>query len=305
MSVSDASFGQHNYQAGHWPCRKRWVGTVVAVAACLAMVDRYGRSDDAKGEPKPGTVITNTIGIKLAWIPAGEFLMGTHSDEEARDDDGEQHRVRITKPFHFGVCEVTQREWAVVMGTTPWTGKGYVREGDRYPATYVSWEDATEFCRKLTDKERAAGRLDPGESCRLPTEAEWEYACRAGSTTRYHFGNGEGSLGEYAWYKKSAWDINEKYAHAVGLKRANAWGLFDMHGNVTEWCSDRYADRYYRESPLADPQGPSEVWDRVNRGGSWNSDASNCRSALRFRVGPLDQDFSLGFRVARTIAPSE
>ena len=286
--------------------RRRWVGAFAAVVACLTMADRHGRGDDAKGGPKPGAVITNSIGMKLAYIPAGEFLMGSpDSDDQAFGCEKPQHRVRITRPFHLGVHEVTQRKWKVVMATTPWKGKDDVKEGDRYPAMYVSWNGAMEFCRKLTEKERGAGRLKAGESYRLPTEAEWEYACRAGSGTRYHCGDGAGSLGEYEWYRNNAHDIDEKYAHAVGLKRANAWGLFDMHGNVSEWCSDWYGEKYYGQSPEADPQGPMEDGYRVFRGGCWYCKAWICRAANRDGSPPEDAIEFVGFRVVRTIAPSE
>ena len=249
---------------------------------------------------------SNGFDIKMVLIPAGEFLMGSpDSDDDARDTEKPEHRVRIARPFHLGVHEVTQGQWAKVMGTTPWKGQRFVKEGDRYPATHVSWEDATEFCRKLTMKERAAGRLQAGESYRLPTEAEWEYACRAGSRTRYHFGDGEGSLGEYAWHDKNASKIDENYAHAVGLMRGNAWGLFDMQGNVMEWCSDWYGKEYYGESPGTDPRGPSRGSFRVFRGGSWFIVASGCRSAFRSRLVPVNRRFDLGFRLARSSAPSQ
>ena len=257
---------------------------------------------------KAGTVITNTIGMKLALIPAGEFVMGSpDSDDLALNDEKPRHRVRIAHPFYLGIHEVTESEWAGMMESTPRKDRIPLRlfkEGDRYPATHVSWDDATEFCRKLTERERHAGRLGAGESYRLPTEAEWEYACRAGTTTRYQFGDGEDSLGEYAWYAANAEDVGEKYPHAVGRKRANAWGLFDMHGNVWEWCGDWYGKEYYGESPGTDPQGSSKGSDRVRRGGSWLHSASYCPSALRLRRAPSDRQRFLGFRVARSSDPS-
>ena len=285
--------------------RRRWVGAFAAVVACLTMADRHGRSDDAKGGPKPGAVITNSIGMKLALIPAGDFLMGSPADEADRDVDERQHRVRITRSFHLGVHEVTQKEWSTVMLTTPWKGEEYVKEGDRYPATQVSWEDATEFCRKLTMQEQAAGRLESAESYRLPTEAEWEYACRAGTTTRFHFGNKEGALGDYAWCRANTINADESYSHEVGRKRANAWGLFDMHGNVPEWCSDRFDRDYYRVSPMDDPRGPSTSSIRVVRGGGWSYPASFCRSAYRSGGVPSVRSFNLGFRLARSSGTSK
>ena len=254
---------------------------------------------------KPGTVITNSVGMKLTSIPAGKFLMGNAVSDDWLQYEGPQHRVRITRPFHLGVHEVTRKEWTEVMGTTPWKGLAGVKERDRYPATYVNWDDATAFCRKLTEKERAAGRLKVGESYRLPTEAEWEYACRAGSLTRYQFGDGEGSLGECAWYHANTKLVGEAYAHEVGLKRANDWGLFDMHGNAWEWCADRSGEHYYRESPVADPQGPSEGLFRVVRGGSWFAFASFCRSAYRFFAAQEIRFYRTGFRVALGSGPSK
>ena len=192
-----------------------------------------------------GDPIENSIGMVLVPIPAGEFLMGSPETEPGRRDNEVQHQVTLTKPFLLGVHEVTQGQWQAVMGTTPWKGKEFVKEGDDYPATYVSWHDAVEFCRKLSEKE--------GLEYRLPTEAEWEYACRAGTTTAYSFGDDASELGEYAWYRENARNVGQKYAHTVGQKKPNPWGLYDMHGNVWEWCSDWYGD--YPSGSVTDPQG--------------------------------------------------
>ena len=301
MTVSNASAGYRNYQVNHRSSRRRWVSACVAVATCVAMIGQSGRSEDADDEEISGPSVTNSIGMKLAWIPAGEFMMG--SGDEPRVGNETEHRVRITKPFHMGVHEVTQGEWEAIMETTPWTNRNGVKQGDRYPAVGVSWEDASDFCRILTVRERKSGRLKATESYRLPTEAEWEYACRAGSTTRYHFGDKDVPLGEYAWYFANAKDVGEEYAHEVGRKRANAWGLFDMHGNVWEWCSDRF--EYYRHTPATDPQGPSWTWSRfrVMRGGSWDRRSYCCRSTYRLQAwGPGG---TFGFRVVRSSNPSE
>ena len=194
-----------------------------------------------------GDPIENSIGMVLVPIPAGEFVMGSPKTESGRRNVEVQHPVTLTKPFLLGVHEVTQGQWQAVMGTTPWKGKQYVKEGDDYPATYVSWNDAVEFCRKLSEKE--------GLEYRLPTEAEWEYACRAGTTTAYSFGDDASELGEYAWYRENAWDAGQKYAHTVGQKKPNPWGLYDMHGNVWEWCEDRYG--VYHAGAATDPTGPA------------------------------------------------
>jgi len=255
---------------------------------------------------RPGSLdeITNSIGMKLRLIPAGEFLMGSSrsADEIARqldskaeyyEDEYPQHQVRISQPFYLGTTEVTQGQWQAVMGTRPWAGKSYFKEGRDYPAVYISWEDAVDFCRKLSAKE--------GVTYRLPTEAEWEYACRAGSRTMYSFGDNLSQLGAYAWCDENAWDVDEKYAHIVGTKRANAWGLYDMHGNVPEWCQDWYDENYYGGSPTNDPEGPREGSYRVYRGGSFSNDASDTRSASRCGLPPDSRYFDFfGIRLART-----
>ncbi|MFM8477617.1 MAG: formylglycine-generating enzyme family protein, partial [Planctomycetaceae bacterium] len=193
--------------------------------------------------------------------------------------DETQHQVTLSKPFYMGRTEVTQGQWKKVMGTEPWKGKSLVEEGDDYPAVYISWDDAVAFCKKLSDKE--------GRTYRLPTEAEWEYACRGGTKTAFSFGDDEAELGKYAWFDGNAWDINEKYAHRTAQKLPNAFGLHDMHGNVWEWCSDWYDD--YASTPLTDPRGPSSGVFRVLRGGSWYGEPDLVRCARR-------SGFTFGFR---------
>ncbi len=228
----------------------------------------------------------NSIGIKLAFIPAGEFLMGSpDGDSDARNHEKPQHTVRITKPIYLGVTEVTQEQYEQVMGTNPSHFKGA-----QLPVEKVSWEDAVEYCRKLSElpAEQSTGRV-----YRLPTDAEWEYACRAGSRTKWSFGDTESSLGEYAWYG----DTSDNKTHPVGTKKTNAWGLYDMHGNVWEWSSDWWL-RYYTTTAVSDPTGPATGSYRVIRGGSWISSAGRCRSAIRSGSTP-DYRFShLGFRLA-------
>jgi formylglycine-generating enzyme required for sulfatase activity len=249
-------------------------------------------------------VIVNSLKMKLALIPPGEFQMGSPADESSRQTDETPHRVRITQPFFLGVYEVTQREWEELMGSQPshfsrgGDGKAQVSGMDTslFPVERVSWEEATEFCRKLSQRE--------GKPYRLPTEAEWEYACRAGTTTAFHFGNvlnGEnanmngmdpnGTTTKGAYLARPA---------PVGSYGENAFGLYDMHGNVWEWCSDRYASDYYFTSAASGPAptGPSEGSYRVLRGGSWIIVAASCRSADRDGNVPSLRENNLGFRLA-------
>jgi sulfatase modifying factor 1 len=248
------------------------------------------------------------LGVKFCWCPAGSFTMGSPASEERRLDNEAQVPVTLSSGFWLGQTEVTQGLWESVMGTTPWSGNSYVKEGASYPATYVSHglgsdgtvqpDSATEFCRKLTARERAAGRLPSGWSYQLPTEAQWEYACRAGTTGPYN-GDGTGVLSDYAWYEKNAWDIGEMYAHLVGQKKPNRWGLLDMHGNVLEWCQDWYGEKLPGgRDPLVSSGGSL----RVVRGGCWSISARFCRSAYRAWFVPSDRSSGLGFRLA--LSPS-
>ena len=230
---------------------------------------------------------TNSIGMKLVLIPAGQFRMGAGQLDRITDEHP-QHEVRITKLYYLGAHEVTQGEWERVMGSKPWSGETYVKEGPDYATSYVSWENAQEFCKRLSGKE--------GTTYRLPTEAEWEYACRAGTKTKYGFGDDESLLGEYAWYGDNAGNkAGEEYVHRVGQKKPNPWGLYDMHGNVLEWCADWYDT--YSQDRTEDPTGPSMGLGRVLRGGSWGLTAWHCRSAHRTILGPSYRHGYLGFRV--------
>jgi formylglycine-generating enzyme required for sulfatase activity len=217
--------------------------------------------------------LTNSIGMKFRLIQPGTFMMGSPA-----------HQVTLTKQYYMGNYPVTQSEYARIMGSNPSRFKG-----DCHPVEQVSWEDATAFIQKLNGlpEERAAGRV-----YRLPTESEWEYACRAGSSRAYCFGEDEARLGEYAWYGANS----GRKTHPVGQKAPNAWGLYDMHGNVWEWCSDWYGD--YPSGSVRDPKGPSTGSYRVNRGGSWYDEAAHCRSADRNRNVPSNRYYSLGFRLA-------
>ena len=266
-----------------------------------AAADKPAKLASTKQEAEPKSVIdltskaiidstsktvTNSIGIELIEIPAGTFTMGEGGDAVAGT---------LTQPFWLGKTEVTQGQWQQVMGTEPWVGEDNVLTDKDCPVTYVSWDDATAFCQELTEIERKAGKLKADEEYRLATEAEWEYACRAGTTTAYSFGDDEKQLGNFGWFAGNT--AGEQYAHAVGMKKPNPWGLHDMHGNVWEWCSDWYGSGL---SGGTDPAGPGGGSDRVVRGGSWWNAPDDCRSAIRNGRVPSDRNFSLGFRVARS-----
>ncbi|MFM8729224.1 MAG: formylglycine-generating enzyme family protein [Planctomycetaceae bacterium] len=239
------------------------------------------------GQPKE---VVNTIGMKLLLIPAGTFTMGSPASEKYRYDNETQHQLTLTKPFYMGRTEVTQGQWKKVIGTETWKGAGYVQEGDDYPAVYVSWDDAVEFCKKLSAME--------GKVYRLPTEAEWEYACRGGTKTAFSFGNDEAELSKYAWWGGLFGNGNardEKYPHRVAQKLPNPYGLHDMHGNVHEWCSD-WKD-VYPSTPLTDPRGPDAGSFRVLRGGSWLSAPRKVRCAVRNDDTPEYRYSIYGFRL--------
>ena len=226
---------------------------------------------------------TNSIGMEFVLVPAGSFMMGADRNfEEASDDETPKHKVTISKPFYLGKYEVTQAQWAAIMGGNPSNVKGRSN-----PVEQVSWDDVQVFIKRLNAKEG-------GNRYRLPTEAEWEYAARAGTDSTFSFGDDTASLGQYAWYEGNS---GEK-PHPVGQKKPNAWGLYDMHGNVWEWVQDWYGENYYRKSPGTDPKGPSSGSYRVGRGGSWVDSSGFCRSAQRICLIPGGRRFDRGFRLA-------
>ncbi len=231
-------------------------------------------SEAKQSGPLPGMIFVE--------IPGGSFMMGSHPDEKGREDDeGPQHKVTL-KSFYMMTTEVTQRMWKEVMGNNPSHWKG-----NDLPVESVSWNDCQEFIKKLND-------MFPGHYYRLPTEAEWEYACRAGTKTSFYSGDSYSNLDEVGWHKYNS----GSKTHPVGRKAANTWDLFDMHGNVWEWCQDWYGD--YPSGSVTDPRGPSSGSDRVCRGGRWGDGAGYCRSANRSIVGPSYRYSYLGFRLARS-----
>jgi formylglycine-generating enzyme required for sulfatase activity len=248
-------------------------------------------------------LVTISIGTRLKLLPPGSYLMGaTPDDTDADNDEKPQHKVTITRPFYLGVYEVTQYEYRQVMNDNP----SHFKDSELLPVEDVSWFDTVTFCNKLSERERRTPyykiedktvTILGGNGYRLPTEAEWEYACRApqgaGSATKHPFGGNEVDLSTYAWLSGNS---GEK-THPVGQKKPNRWGFYDMQGNVWEWCQDFYSADYYSFSPENDPPGPAAASYRVYRGGSWGIDSRLCRPAFRFGNEPGIRS-DLGFRLA-------
>ena len=235
---------------------------------------------------EPESDYTNSIGMEFMKIPAGEFMMGSPSDEEGRyDGAGPVHKVTIEESYYLGKYEVTQEQWREVMGSNPSNFKG-----DDLPVEKVSWNDVQEFIEKLNEMEGT-------DEYRLPSEAEWEYACRAGTFTRYSFGDDESKLGDYAWYGKNS----GLETHPFGQMKPNPWGLYDMHGNVWEWCQDRWHDDYDGSPSDGSAWEDGSSSFQVVRGGGCNYYADYCRSANRDWFDPGNRDINLGFRVLRKL----
>jgi formylglycine-generating enzyme required for sulfatase activity len=296
--------------------------------------------DPVAAPVEPPSQITNSIGMKLILIPAGEFLMGSPDlDKDAQSDEKPQHRVRITHPFYLGATEVTVGQFRRVVDKAgyrtgaetdgkggwgwneakgqfeqspkyTWRSPGFAQT-DEHPVVNVSWNDAVAYCKILNEDEGSA----QADGYRLPTEAEWEYACRAGATARYQGGDDPETLaavGNIAdgtakakypdWTTITARD-GYVYTAPVGRFQPNGFDLYDMHGNAWEWCSDGYLADYYRQSPVDDPPGPSGATGRVIRGGSWSSRPLSVRSAYRYGHALEGRSYLVGFRLARARAP--
>lgn len=229
----------------------------------------------------------NFQGIKFILIEPGCFQMGNPKPPTDRTiGESPSHKVCIEKSFYIGETEVTQKQWEDVMGSNPSKTKVEDKPVDR-----VSWNDTQEFLQRLNVK-------DGGKYFRLPTEAEWEYAARAGSDTDYSFGDNPSSLSEYAWFGNLGYKGS---SHEVAQKKPNEWGLRDMHGNVWEWVEDWYSPTYYSGSPEKNPPGPEAGKYRVYRGGSWVGKAENLRSAVRFSALPVTRTHDIGFRLVRQL----
>jgi formylglycine-generating enzyme required for sulfatase activity len=267
-----------------------WVLGMALIIGCATSGRNPGA--DAKPGPAPVTVsLPGNVALDLVWIAPGTFTMGSPATEANRNsEEGPQTQVTLTKGFWLGKYLVMQGQYQAVMGSNP---SCFSALGKDVPVEQVSWDDAMMFCQKLTAQERAAGRLPTGYIFTLPTEAQWEYACRAGTTGPY-----AGKLDAIAWYR----DNSSGTTHPVGTKQANTWGLYDMHGNVCEWCADWYGESYPGGS-VTNPLGPASGTYRVFRGGGWNFVAAGCRSAFRPKGWPRLRYYYLGFRVALSSGP--
>ena len=236
-------------------------------------------------EPPPTLTLDLGKGVKMefVYIRPGKFTMGSDIDPEWgwQGVEKPKHEVTITKGFYLGKYEVTQAQYEAVIGSNP--SEFY---GEKLPVEKVSWKAADEFCRKVSEKTR--------RGVRLPTEAEWEFACRAGTTTERSYGSDSAKLGEYAWYNENS----GRDSHPVGQKKPNPWGLYDMYGNVWEWVADWYGADYYSSSPSKDPTGPAKGSHRVLRGGAWRYVEHFCRSAARHHKHQSHGNFDKGFRAA-------
>jgi formylglycine-generating enzyme required for sulfatase activity len=327
--------GQRELNARLTPVR--FIGEDVVGRFALARVASVPPATPAPDLLRLPEVVSNSIGMKLVLIPAGRFMMGSRVDDRDADaDEKPQHEVRITRPFYLGVTEVTRGQFRRFVDDTghrseaekdgqggwgwneekkkfepdpkyTWLNPGF-EQSDEHPVVNVSWNDAVAFCEWLS-------RVD-GQAYRLPTEAEWEYACRAGTTTRYFSGDDPESLAAAgnvadgtAKLKYPHWTATITardgfvYTAPVGQFRPNRFGLYDMHGNVWEWCQDGYDDAYYKGSPGEDPPGASQASARVVRGGGWDSEPRYCRSAHRGGSSPSDRSSYQGFRLARVQSP--
>lgn len=303
--------------------RSPWFfGFLVIATCCLPGAESRSDEPDEATNPVADSMLgkeagqirdDNALRMKLVWCPPGSFTMELaqvteepattdESDDDTIEDSAPKGRrverfvpvrVGLTRGYWLGKYEVTQAEWTQLMATEPWAGQNFTKEGDDFPATWINWEEAMDFCRKLTVQERKARRLPDDWEYTLPTEAQWERACRARTQTKFSFGDDESISGEYSWMVRNTHRDGEQYAHRVGQKKPNPWGLYDMHGNVWEWCRDFYLEKL----PGGRDPGVTEKGSvRVIRSGDWRNYV--CRSAFRVWRSPVLRDFDCGFRLA-------
>ena len=258
---------------------------------CLIVALAIHSPIQAQEKKDPPKDFTNSIGMKFVWIKPGSFMMGSPKEEKERGGDETQHKVTLTKGFYMGVYTVTQEQWKEVMGNNPSEFKGE----KNLPVEMVSWDDCQAFIKKLREKDK--------KPYRLPTEAEWEYSCRAGTTTPFHFGEtistDQANYNGTYTYGNGKKGLLRLKTTPVGSFPANAWGLHDMHGNIWQWCQDWFGD--YPQDDVVDPQGPEKGKFRVRRGGSWGYHPLNCRSAFRTWSEPGHRSSLFGCRLCFSV----
>lgn len=274
----------------------------------ISASNNQGEGEDLKktedksgvGDIKTETImLPGDVPLEMIWIPSGTFMMGAHDEELACDhDESPQHKVTITSGFWIGKYELTKKQWVAIMESTPWSGKGQVSKDDNSPAVFVSWTDVRLFINKLNRLfEDKTSQKD--KEFRLPTEAEWEYACRAGTTTPFHTGGlistTQANYDGRGTYGSGQKGVYRRKTSPVGSFGPNRWGLYDMHGNVFEWCQNFYS--LYPDGSVTDPAGPLTGEERVLRGGDWNNPPANCRSGHRYKKLPYSRNTGVGFRV--------
>ena len=258
------------------------VGAVSAVAVLIFVVLLFTARQNLSRTPKVDKdLFVNSIGMKFVYVEPGTYTMGSPKYERGRVGSERQHQVSLTNGFYIQTTEATQKQWQAVMGINP---SYFKTGGDDYPVEHVSWNDTQDFIDLLNKREGV-------HKYRLPTEAEWEYVARAGSTSRFSYGDSDSQLSEYAWFE----DFSENETHQVATKKPNDWGLYDTHGNVWEWCQDWFGD--YPSEAVKNPKGPSLGTERVVRGGSWNTPERFCRTAFRYGITPGNRNGDMGFRL--------
>jgi len=270
-------------------------GLLIDKRDLLRFIERW-RAPNEIAINLPGGVTPGVVTMEMVKIPAGSFMMGRYSGEQDSDSNEiPQHQVNIGYDFYIGKYEVTQAQWIALEGTIPWWGKDYVLYDPNGPAVSLSWGDCQSFISALN-------RLGQG-TFRLPSEAEWEYACRAGTTTRYYWGDDPdySEIDDYAWWYGNTLDANERYTHVVGQKLPNAFGLYDMSGNVREWCQDYWHSDYTGAPTDGSAWESPTAMNRLFRGGTWSNHAKYCRSAARFSYNPIYYYYNFGFRIVREV----
>ena len=267
-----------------------------ALGETSALNDTIILNEDNNSITEETIMLPGNVPLTMVWCPAGTFMMGSKKTEQGSwDGEKPQHPVTLTQGFWIGKYEVTKGQWTAIMGTTPWGGQFFGTNDPDSAVVCISWDDAQSFITALNNY--------TGLTFRFPSEAQWEYACRAGTTTRFYWGEDPGfmQIEDYAWYYGNAAILGaDHYAHRVGEKLANAWGLYDMNGNVWEWCQDWWEYGYYTSSEI-DPTGPSDGLVHLLRGGGWVSGSYECRSASRYHhnTRQVDKNYDIGFRLAR------